>query len=115
MNKEQLIEKINEWSVDMGESFYDYFCHTSIKDNSWAFFLLGKGYKEQANRIIQLILEGDTCIDLEILYDVYPEYDNEGKWIEGNYEKNIDIMAEFLVSSDYYREKVTKWFNDKSW
>lgn len=109
----ELFDKINAWVENAGESFTDYFMHDNVKDNSWAFWLLGKGYTEHANIIIVEILGGNNCIDQEVLYEVFPEYlDDEGSvWSRENYEKNVMLWAEFLLSTPYYSDKVNKFLN----
>lgn len=114
MNKEEIFENICKFEEEFGESFYDYFSHDNIKDNSWAFWLLGKGFTEKANEIINLILEGDTCISQDILYHVYMEYnERNGEYSIKNADKNIMLQAEFLSSTPYYTKKVIDFFNEK--
>ena len=115
MNKEELIEKINNWVENAGESFTDYFMHDNVKDTSWAFWLLGKGYTEHANKIINEILAGETCIDQEILYEIFPEYvgGETISWSRDNYDKNLVLWAEFLVATPYYLNKVTEFLTEK--
>jgi len=115
MTTGQLYDKITEWEGEVGESFNDYFSHDSIRDSSWAFWLLGKGFNDQANIIISEILAGNKCIDQSILYEVYPDDDENDKFIEENYAKNLMLISEFLVSTPYYLEMVTEWFDNKTW
>lgn len=115
MTKEQLFDKIQTWEADNGESFNDYFSHDSIKDSSWAFWLLGKGFHEHANGIINEIMASTMCIDQSTLYEVYPEYDEDDNFIEENYDKNLMLISEFLVSTSYYLKLVTDWFDNKTW
>jgi len=115
MTKEELFDKITDWETDAGESFNDYFSHDHIKDSSWAFWLLGKGFNDHANEIINQILAGKTCIDQEILYNIFPVYDENEKFIYENYDKNLMLLSEFLVSSPYYLKMVTEWFDNKTW
>ena len=89
--------------------------HDSVADNSWAFWLLGKGYNEKANEIIQLILDGETCIDQETLYDIFPEYvDNSDKWSEENHHKNIELWSEFLLATPIYTKRITEFLDENS-
>jgi hypothetical protein len=111
MTKEELFQKITDWEIDKGESFNDYFSHSNISNQSWLFWLLGKGYIEHANRIIDEILKGEKCIDQVLLYDVYTE-DDALDWEEA-LDKNTKLMAEFLTSTPYYTNKVTEFFNDE--
>lgn len=111
---QEIFDKIKEWEHSYGESFTDRFMHDNVRDNSWAFWLLGKGYAEHANAIIIEILAGDTCIDLEVLYNIYPEYNDEdgADWNEENYYKNAMLWAEFLVSTPFYLDKVNEFFKE---
>lgn len=115
MTKEELYDKITDWEAGAGESFNDYFSHDSIKDSSWAFWLLGKGFINSANLIIDEILSSNTCIDQELLYNIYPVYDANDNFIEENYEKNLMLIAEFLVSTSFYLKMVTDWFDSEAW
>ena len=115
MTKEQLFDKIQTWEADNGESFNDYFSHDSIRDSSWAFWLLGKGFTDHANEIINQILAEKTWIDQENLYNIFPVYDENEKFIYENYDKNLMLLSEFLVSTPYYLKMVTEWFDNKTW
>ena len=115
MTKEELFDKITDWEGEVGESFNDYFSHDSIKDSSWAFWLLGKGFHDHANEIINQILTEKMCIDQSVLYDIFPVYDDEDKFIEKNYEKNLMLISEFLVSTPFYLKMVIDWFNSETW
>ncbi len=109
MEAKELCEKIREFETKAGESFTDYYMHDNVKDTSWAFWLLGRGFTEHANIIIDEILAGETCIDQDTLYDVYPEYDEIGDWVKGSYEKNAMLWAEFLVATPYYLNSVNEF------
>jgi hypothetical protein len=106
----ELASKISKWESEAGESFTDYFMHDNVADNSWAFWLLGKGFTEHANQIIDEILSGNTCIDQGTLYDVYPEYNDKGEYNHGSWDKNASLWAEFLVSTPFYLDRVIKFF-----
>jgi len=111
MTKEvkEIFDVMCNFEMEMGESFNDYFSHDNVADNSWAFFLLGKGHTKHANHIIGEILRGETCIDQEELYDV-KSYDDDN--VGGDWEFNMELMAEFLSSSDYYRDKFLTWIKE---
>jgi hypothetical protein len=108
MTKEELFQKITDWEIDVAESFNDRFSHDSISDQSWAFWLLGKGYIEHANKIIDEILKGNKCIDQDLLYNVFTD---DLEWEEA-LDTNTKLMAEFLTSTPYYTNKVTEFFNE---
>lgn len=117
MSKDELKEKILNWTADAGESFFDYFCHDNVKDNHWAFWLLGKGYKKVANDILDKLIKGETCLDQQLLYEIYPEYIDIGSedascvYSEENAKKNIALMAEFLTATPYYALQVEEFLN----
>ena len=111
---EEIADKIRRWELDEGESFTDYFSHDNIANQSWAFWLLGKGYTDHANKLIdKMTEEGASCyIDQDELYEIH-DVNPDGEWSEEPHEKNIAIMAEFLNDSTLYSERVNKFFNDK--
>lgn len=121
MTKEDLSVKILNWEQTNGESFTDYFMHDNVKDNSWAFWLLGKGFSERANIIISELLKGQTCLDQGLLYQIHSatveeneDYADEIDDDNGElFEKDAELWAEFLVSTPFYLEKVTKFFEDE--
>lgn len=107
--KEALAAKISAWEMDAGESFTDYYMHDHVKNVSWAFWLLGKGFTERANELIDLIQAGNKCIDQELLY-VLCEYNSDQ---DAEYEENVLLWAEFLVASDRYWKDITEWFAEQ--
>lgn len=125
MTVEELAKRIGEWEQEAGESFTDYFMHDRVRDNSWAFWLLGKGYSERANAIIVEILEGRLCIDQQALYnlnyhpnitviDGFLEVLWEDEYMTSeNYNKDILLWAEFLLATPFYTEKITKWLKEQ--
>lgn len=111
MSKIDLFEKITHWEFKAAESFNDNFSHDFINDVAWAYWLLGKGFTEHANEIILEIIAGETCIDQELLYHVFPENEPDG-FNEENYLKNVLLMAEFLTSTPHYHAAVTQFLNE---
>jgi len=112
MTKEQLVEKINDWTSDLGESFTDYFMHDCIKNIDWAKWLLDNGYTEKANELLEIIESGEDYIDQETLYEIYPEYNDNGRWDRESYDKNVEIWADFLVNNPFYLKRVIKFFDE---
>jgi hypothetical protein len=112
---QELADKIHQWEHNAGESFTDYFMHDNVKDNSWAFWCLGKGFNEHGNNIIRELLAGNTCLDQELLYEIYPTYDTDesDKWIPENHHKNVLLWAEFLLDTPFYFNKVKNFFDEK--
>ena len=114
----ELKDRIIAWEHKAGESFTDYFMHDGVADRSWAFWLLGKGFTSKANEIIELIVKGDTCIDQETLYyihqvDFWDEETRHNIWNQENYEKNLEIWAEFLLATALYTQRVQEFFNEE--
>lgn len=117
----ELVQKIREWEVDAGESFYDYFAHDNVNFVSWAFWLIGKGFTEHGNAIItEYRKEENTThyVGQEELFDIYPEYVGKNKYgdpkfIEKNYLKNLTLLAEFLLATPVYTERVMKFFEEQ--
>lgn len=110
----EISEKIHRWEGEEGESFTDYFMHDRVNNQSWSFWLLGKGYIEHANKLItKMSVEGVDCyLDQEELYEIHGEHIN-GNWSDENHDKNIKIWSEFLSDSTLYNERVNQFFNDK--
>ena len=111
---EQLAGAIISWEHDAGESFSDYFSHGTIKDVSWAFWLVGKGFSGHAEVIIAELNGGNKCLDQDLLYDIYPEQDDDLDYdlICKNHDKNIKIMAEFLLATSTYKSRITKFLKE---
>lgn len=110
---DDMFNKIIEWEYEAGESFTDYYMHDNVREVSWAFWLLGKGFVERANEILNQHSVAKYSLDQEILFDIYPSYEGENcSWNEENYHKNIRLWAEFLVSSDIYLQRITEWFDN---
>lgn len=114
MEVKELVKKIRDWEMDAGESFYDYFAHDSINNVSWAFWLIGKGFKEHGNAILEEHIK-ENYVEQEELYNIYPEYvgDSDHDWSEENYEKNLTIMVEFLLDTPIYTKRVMDWFEEQ--
>lgn len=111
-----LADKIRAWEYRAGESFTDYYMHDNVKDVSWAFWLLGKGYSERANILIDLIQSGEKCIDQQLLYELHtdPEQVDLGTDYQDHlYRKDILLWAEFLVASDRYWKSISEWFAEQ--
>jgi hypothetical protein len=110
MTKEEIVQRIYKWEEDMGESFNDYFSHDYIDNKTWASFLRSKGFADHANQIIKTMKADNGYVDQEELYHIYPEHDEKHMWIKEGYEKNMDIMGEFLATNEVYHNMVTKFF-----
>lgn len=103
-----LAKRIREWELNVGESFTDYYMDDRVKEVSWAFWLLGKGYKERANVLIDMITNRES-IDQQLKFEVHL---TSGDWNEEFYLKDIALWAEFLTASDRYFKDISEWFED---
>jgi hypothetical protein len=96
--------------------------HDNIKDDHWAFWLIGKGFTARGRIILEQLLKGETCLDQTLLY--YPNSsvvrdehgdpygDSEGA-MEEMYERDVDLWAEFLTSSPIYITNVMSFLIDE--
>jgi len=114
----ELFDKIFNWEAEAGESFTDYFMHDHVIDGSWAFWLIGKGYHERGNKIVELLTAGQTCLDQALLYQVHSsKIENDyGVDIEPFnielYEKDVMLWAEFLTATPHYYNIIITWFKE---
>lgn len=109
MTKEFLIDRIKEWSYSTGECFVDRFMADNVIQNNWAFWLLGSKdpIKEvTAHTIINHMLKKKQNADQEDAYFVYPEYIGD-KYIDENWDKNLEIWADFLLATPFYTELIS--------
>lgn len=117
MTKEECAQKIYDWEMENGESFVDYYAGDRVEVRAWSFWLLGKGYKNKANELINKLAarrkKGDRLyLDQEEMFCVYPVYVGK-KYMEKNEIKNREILADFLTDSELYHDRTITWF--KKW
>lgn len=114
MTKEELAKKIIEWEIEAGESFTDYFMHDRVKNLSWAFWLLGKGFTEHALVIIRKMEKdgADAYQEQETLYEIYPEYDENENYSNDAHERNVMVWSEFLLSTDTYTKRIEEFLQE---
>lgn len=103
-----MYKRIIDWQMDVGESFTDYFMHDRVKDVSWGFWLLGKGYTKRANEILEEVQAGNKCLDQELLYHVHNE--DDPNYYSHGYYQDIALWAEFLCSTRIYIDRVNEFF-----
>jgi hypothetical protein len=112
MNAQELKKTILEWELSNGESFVDYFAHAAIHPPSYAFWLIGKGFQEEGNAIISEYLYSDTeYVDMGIMFEIFPEYVEEA-YSEENFQKNMELLSEFLCATPHYTNKVLNFFQE---
>lgn len=116
MQKEKIFELICEYAKYSGEDFCEHFADDNINVESWAFFLLGKGYTTFAKGIIDVtkdyVYSKDKYIYVGKRYEIYPERVS-GEFIQANRDKNIMLMAEFISLVPHYLA-IFVYF-DKKW
>ena len=103
-----LASTIRNWELTAGESFTDYYMHDRVKNVSWAFWLLGKGFQARANFLIDMITIS-SYLEQEILYELYGDPEN---WTEETHFQNVELWAEFLIASDRYWNEIVQWFKE---
>jgi hypothetical protein len=111
MTSDEVYESICDWIEGMGECFFDYFCHDNIHNGSWAFYLLGRGFTDHGNTIIEEILASDGYVDQDVLYEIKDPYDMNVSIEQRNAheEYNLKIMSEFIASNRYYTDKFNEF------
>lgn len=110
-----LANKMRAWELDAGESFTDYYMDGRVKPVSWVFWLLGKGFTEKANMLIDKIQAGERYIDQTEMFHI--NFNDEMDWwkepTEDLYFADFMIWAEFLIASDRYWKDISEWFEEK--
>jgi hypothetical protein len=69
-NVDAMVKAIRDWELEAGEGFTDYFLD-NWAFGSWAYWLLGKGHTEWANKIIN-INEAKGYVDQEDKFEFFP-------------------------------------------
>lgn len=114
---ENIADAIRGWELCAGESFTDYFMDDRISDNLWYGFLLGKGVVEKAQEMEKDLLT-KTYISQE-KFEPFEYYDDDNnKFLEGEYYKNVLLWAELICNSNIFYESfrifIKKYFEDES-
>lgn len=110
---DDVVTSIIEWEIDNTAIFADKFMQTNIDNGAWAYWLLAKGYVNHANEIIMDLLSGDKDLPTHILYEVYDETTEPPHICEQNMIKNFELIAEFLVETPQYLEKLNNFLENK--
>ena len=116
----ELLDKIETWEAEHGESFNDYFSHDNIDPLEWALFLELKGLTEWANEIrtevadYQKKIQMDYC-NQDTMFEHYPLYTSYDPpvYSEENERKNNEILCEFLLMDEKYTKKLEDFFNEE--
>lgn len=106
-NVQAMVTAIRDWEWDAGESFTDYFLD-NWPFGSWVYWLLGKGYTDFTNDLINRNEAGEYISQDEKFY-IHCD-----PWDESSHIKNVTIWAEFLTESDQYYRRVNEFFKKES-
>lgn len=124
-------QKIKNFEYEAGESFTDYFMDDEVFKTSWAFWLVGKGYIERGNAIVNEInkrggpngwSDQEFCFNvhtapLKLIEDYKDDYAcglvpieiTIGSEYDKALEKDYRLWAEFLLSTDRYKTPFLKF------
>lgn len=117
---------INHWEQSVGEDFLDYFFDDVVYINSWALWLLGKGYRQRANFLIESIqnneidnLDNDSKFHPNLTELHYWEAEKQihanpiAEYNDSNYtslyNSDIALWVEFLLSIASYKDTYLTW------
>lgn len=111
---QKLAQTLRDWEMDAGESFTDYYMDARVKPVSWAFWLLGKGHTEKANKLIDAITARDYIDQTELFHIHYSDEISWSDWdaADAIYFKDFLIWADFLCASDRYFNDIKGWLED---
>lgn len=109
---EDVVTKIIDWEIESNVRFIGTFMTNNVDNSTWAYWLLAKGHVKHANNIIMELLSGEEFISSEVLYIVFDECDEDTHLAEENMIKNIELIAEFLVETPTYLEKLNKFLEN---
>lgn len=122
----QYADFIINWEYAAGEEFLDYFMDDTVFVNSWAFWLLGKGFNQRANFLIESILNDhidnlDTDskyhINLTELYlfpdenEIHASSTVDEKLHNELFEMDAKLWVEFLLSTKVYKNIFLDWIS----
>lgn len=111
---QKLAQTLRDWEMDAGESFTDYYMDDRVKPVSWAFWLLGKGYTEKANKLIDDITARRSVGQMDTFHIHYADGMSWSDWdaADATYFKDFLIWADFLCASDRYFKDIKEWLED---
>ncbi|ADG59912.1 hypothetical protein Acj9p012 [Acinetobacter phage Acj9] len=120
-------KRIQNFELEAGERFTDYFMDSEVFYTSFAFWLLGKGFQERANeQINEINRKGGprNFSDQALMFDIHtaPLREFEGRMVcwhldagqeyDDALQKDYLLWAEFLTSSDRYKEPFDKYLEN---
>lgn len=98
MNKEDLLTKILEWEKRneiIEDNFFEAFCEYYIDYFHWAFWLLGKGFHDEALRIII----GCDQMDIDHVFELFTDKSD-----------NLELLIEYIIASNFYTDELESFF-----
>lgn len=121
MRKEEIFKAINEWQMDAGEDFLDYF-DGSFNAVSFMFWARGKGYISTAQLNLweeekeKPLNDADT---MKVIYDCdveegdfsYSVVSSED-WIQEYQDTAYGIFAEFVSESITYQKRLKEFLEE---
>lgn len=108
MTPKQIHKAIQEWETKAQECFYDYFVDNRVTVTSWACYLLGKGFKAHA----KFLFEKGEELDLDEKFGLFHVRDEENEFIQGNYNRNLREMSEFISNIPPLLKEFKKFINE---
>lgn len=130
LNQEEIkayADRIQNFELEAGECFADYFMDDEVFYTSFAFWLLGKGFHERANaQINEINRRGGprNFSDQELMFNIhtaplgligdktYPLALDAGDEFDEALQKDYMLWAEFLTSSDRYKVPFDKYLEN---
>jgi len=115
MTKQEVVQKIEEWEFDNGESFNDYFSHDSIDATHWAEFLSKHGHDVVSKQILEECASNKNgwCMDQQLMFELYPLHDEDGNWIEGSNDTlNKTVLVDYFFENEDLLESAKNFLNE---
>jgi len=115
MTKEELLDKIINWESENGESFNDYFSHDKIDARNWAYYLSQTGHEDISLMINEECDKNSRgwCLDQELMFEIYPCYDEDGKFNAQNYNANFSILVNYFFERGELLQEVIEFLNQE--
>lgn len=108
------ISVIIEFEIETSKRFDESFMYVNVDNGSWAYWLLAKGYVNHANIILMEIMNDSENINSAVLYQVFNEKEEDFKLNDENMIKNVKLIAEYLVETPLYLDKLNKFIEQNN-
>ncbi len=120
MDKNEIFKIINDWQMDVGEDFLDYF-ESNVRETNFMFWCLGRGHISQ-ERFNAWVKEYGNAGTLghslsELLYNCYDD-DNgfsvvhSDDWNQEDQDKAYMILSEFISEIKVYQRRLLEFLED---